>query len=524
MNAKPVVFIAFRQFDNLGIGYLQSVLEEAGYHSDFIDFKVPREEILKILRRNKPVALGFSVIFQYHISEFAGLISFLRKSRIKCHFTAGGQYASLRYEELLKMIPELDSVVRFEGEYAIVDLVRSLENGKSWKKIQNIVYSENGKIIVNPARSLEKNLDRFPFPVRAPLSDYMPGLKYATLLAGRGCINNCSFCNVREYYRKAKGPLRRVRNPECVVDEMEFLYREKACRVFLFQDDDFPLKNPDWIKIFCSELKKRNLAGKILWKINCRPDEIEFESFALMKENGLFLVFTGLEDGTEEGLKRMNKKTTPAQNLKGIRVLKELELGFDFGFMLFQPYSTFASVRENINFLKMITEDGYTPVTFLKMLPFFETEVERELISDGRIKGEPGFYDYDFTDKKLDYYYEMITRCFSHWLADPGGLLNILRWSRNYILVGSRYYKMSPRMLSIAGKIRSLTASGNRYLLNTMLELADNFESSYYTYKHLTESDLKRKSIRRKYRYMCNMANSFMISFLNSCFLNTTFR
>lgn len=524
MNVQPVAFIAFRQFDNLGIGYLQSVLKEAGYRSKLIDFALPRQEILKILRRMKPIAVGFSVIFQYHISEFTSLISFLRKKGIKCHFTAGGQYASLRYKELFNLIPELDSIVRFEGEYAIVDLVRSLENGKSWKGIKNIAYKDNGEVMVNPARPPEKNIDIFPFPARAPLSEYMPGLKYATILAGRGCVNNCSFCNVREYYNQAKGPPRRVRNPECIVDEMEFLYRKKDCRIFLFQDDDFPLKNLSdngWIKTFCSELSKRRLTGKILWKINCRPDEIEYESFAMMKENGLFLVFTGLEDGTEEGLKRMNKNTTPAENLKGIRILKELEIGFDFGFMLFQPSSTFDTVRENIHFLKLITEDGYTPVTFLKMLPFFETEIERELISEGRIKGDPGFYDYDFHDKRLNSYYDFIADLFTHWLSDPEGLLNILRWSRNYILVVSGYNEMSPGMVAVAEKIRSVTASSNRFLLNVMLELADIFESSDHTDGSFEEAEMKRQLIRRRYTHYCNTAKTSMLSFLNLWFLKS---
>lgn len=527
MHAPNVAFIAFRQFDNLGVGYLQSVLKEAGYQSGFIDFGISKERILATLRRLKPVAVGFSVIFQYHISEFAELISFLRKKGITCHFTAGGQYASLRYEELFGLIPCLDSVVRFEGEYAIVDLVRSLDSGKDWRKIPNIVYKEKGNVIANPARQLENNLDIFPFPQRAPLSEYLPGIKYATILAGRGCVNNCSFCNVREYYTQANGPLRRIRKPERIADEMEFLFRKKDCRIFLFQDDDFPLKNlsdPFWIKRFCSELGNRKLAGKILWKINCRPDEIEPESFALMKENGLFLVFTGLEDGTPEGLKRMNKNITPDESLKGIRILKDLGVGFDFGFMLFQPSSTFATLRENIHFLKLITEDGFAPVSFLKMLPFFETEVERELTEAGRIKGEPGFYDYDFHDKKLNSYYGLITKYFSHWLADPEGLLNMLRWSRNYILVVTAYNKMSSRMLKISEKIRSVTASSNKFLLDAMLELSDMFESTQYTSEYPKGAELKGRLVRRRYSYYCRTVNSLTVSFLNDLIVNNTVR
>ncbi len=55
------------------------------------------------------------------------------------------------------------------------------------------------------------------------------------------------------------GPTKRTRSPEMVVREMEHLYRDKGCSVFLFHDDDFPVKvrgDNDWIRSFCNELVK----------------------------------------------------------------------------------------------------------------------------------------------------------------------------------------------------------------------------------------------------------------------------
>ena len=86
---------------------------------------------------------------------------------------------------------------------------------------------------------------------------------------------------------------------------MEHLYHEQACSVFLFQDDDFPVKTTgvnDWTKAFCNELERKGLKEKILWKINCRPDEIDEDHLELMSQHGLFLVFIGLEDGTDRGI------------------------------------------------------------------------------------------------------------------------------------------------------------------------------------------------------------------------------
>ena len=86
---------------------------------------------------------------------------------------------------------------------------------------------------------------------------------------------------------------------------MDFLHHKQDCSVFLFEDDDFPVRTKngyDWIDRFCKELKRKKLVNKIIWKINCRPDEVDSDCFAIMKSHGLYLVFLGIDDGTDSGL------------------------------------------------------------------------------------------------------------------------------------------------------------------------------------------------------------------------------
>jgi anaerobic magnesium-protoporphyrin IX monomethyl ester cyclase len=112
----------------------------------------------------------------------------------------------LKYKELFEFIPSLNSIVRFEGEFTLLELANCLHSGAEWRQIEGIVYKTKGKIISNPLRPLEKDLDKFPFPIRSPLVNYAFEIKFTTLLAGRGCIYDCSFCNLKEYYRQSSGP------------------------------------------------------------------------------------------------------------------------------------------------------------------------------------------------------------------------------------------------------------------------------------------------------------------------------
>ena len=54
--------------------------------------------------------------------------------------------------------------------------------------------------------------------------------------------------------------------------------------------------------------------------------------------------------------------------------------------MLFDPGSTFNTVTENLTFLEGMLGDGSSPVTFCKMLPYAETDIERGLRAEGRLK------------------------------------------------------------------------------------------------------------------------------------------
>jgi radical SAM superfamily enzyme YgiQ (UPF0313 family) len=519
MNKRPVVLIAFEEYDNLGTGYLASVLSDGGFETLVIDVRNDKKEILLNLLDANPSIVGFSIIFQFYIYAFADLISYLRKGGVSCHFTSGGQYASLRYKELFEIVPELDSIVRFEGEYTLLELVRCINSGTDWRLIKNIAYKVNNNPLITPLRPIEMDLDNFPYPMRSPMKEYAYGKMFCTLLAGRGCIYNCIYCNTRKFFESQQGPIKRLRSPELVVEEIDQLYHKKNCSVFLFQDDDFPVitkhKN-DWIKRFCNEIDRKELTGKIMWKINCRPDEISYDSFALMKDKGLFLVFIGIEDGTNAGLTLLNKHMTVEQSLRGINILKKLGLGFDFGFMLFQPQSTFSTIQENLNFLSQICSDGYSPVNFFKMLPFFETELERKLKIEERLTGKPGFLDYTFLDEYLNHYYDFFEDSFMAWLRSPEGLLNISRWARNFVLVYSFFFKPTSEIKILSGKIVDTISNSNNSLLNIMKELADQFGSGYYSNgNHADELKKYKQKISRQHAYLKRKINNCLDQLLN---------
>src|SRR6185295_10571947 len=96
-TSRPVMLIGFQHQGNLGLGYLAAVLRQFGYSVQVVDIEQPPEDILRLALEIKPVLIGFSLIFQFFIDQYAALLKAMRAVGIDCHFTMGGHFPSLSY-------------------------------------------------------------------------------------------------------------------------------------------------------------------------------------------------------------------------------------------------------------------------------------------------------------------------------------------------------------------------------------------------------------------------------------------
>jgi anaerobic magnesium-protoporphyrin IX monomethyl ester cyclase len=482
-DGRPVVvLIGFQKIGNLGLGYLSAVLRRAGFDVRVIDIEAPIGGIVRDVAASRPLIVGFSLIFQYYIRRYGEMMERLREAGVECHFTMGGHYPSLSSEQTLRAVPELDSVVRFEGEATIVELATTLAAGGDWRGIDGLVYRRGADIVANKARHLTPDLDSLPFPDRDFAPTEVLGRRGMPLLASRGCARTCSFCSIHTFYRTAPGKVVRLRKTAEVVREMRELHEELGITVFLFQDDDFPIFGPKW-RAWANDLVDRlhasGLSRKVIWKINCRADAVEPVLLARMRDAGLYMVYMGLESGDEQGLVTLNKEITVEQNLAAVRMLKALKIRFEFGFMLLDPSSTFASVRTNIAFLREIVGDGCAAATFCKMLPYDGTPIKEALEASGRLKGDVCTPDYDFLDARLDDFYAALARIVdvTGWVHGPRALTLQLGWAHTEVAVIRALFPRLPGTDAYDETLRGLTAESNARLFEVVEDLADRYES-----------------------------------------------
>ncbi len=477
---RPVILVGFQNQGNLGLGYLASTLKQNGYRVQIFDFESDPDQILKSATEQSALLVGFSLIFQFYIRRFRAVIRHLREHGVHCHITIGGHFPSLSYDETLCEIPELDSVVLFEGELTLVELVDCLSTNNDWRGIRGIAYRAAGTTVANPLRPLIEDLDQLPYPERNYEPPKVLGRVIMPILASRGCIRRCSFCSIHTFYRTAPGRVVRTRQPREVVREMRSLYDERGVTIFLFQDDDFPLFGKVWRKWaneFVDELFRSDLVGRVIWKINCRADVVETELFSRLQQAGLYLVYMGLESGSDEGLKTLNKSITVEQNVNAVRTLKSLGLMFEYGFMLLDPSSTFESVRANVDFLRQIVGDGCTAATFCRMLPYDGTPTKEQLAREGRLRGDVCDPEYDFLDSRLEDFYDALTGIVEvkGWVHGYDGLSLQLSWAWHEVAVMDKLFPTLRGMERYKQWLRQLTSTSNGVLLQVVEDLSYAF-------------------------------------------------
>ena len=483
MNQRPVMLVGFQNQGNLGLGYLAAVLRRHGYPVQVVDIEQDPEEILRIAIELKPVLIGFSLIFQFFIDQYATLLYLLRKNGIDAHFTMGGHFPSLSYEQTLELIPELDSVVRFEGETTLIELVDAIVTGTDWRAVHGIAYRNEDGIRLTKPRALLEDLDQLPYPDRDYEPEAVLGRSIMPILASRGCARTCSFCSIHTFYRAAPGRIVRTRKPAEVVREMSLLHEEQGTTIFLFQDDDFPLFGQvwrRWANEFVDELERTGLSQKVIWKMNCRADAVDRDLFIRMRDAGLYLVYMGLESGSEQGLETLHKQITVEQNLRAVNILKSIGLMFEYGFMLLDPSSTFESIRENINFLRTILADGCLPVTFCRMLPYDGTPIKDELVRTGRLRGDVCNPDYDFLDPRIGEFYEALTNLvsLSGWIHGLKAVTLQLGWAWHEVATIERLFPVLPGMEEYKETLRTITKNSNELLLKVVEDLSYQFSNN----------------------------------------------
>ena len=166
--AAPVGAAMHMPFALLGLGYLAAVLEKNQYQVDVIDCQVLKlsfEDFRSEISKRQPNIVGVTSSTLTYQSALK-LVKIAKEACPNCITIAGGPHVTFWDDKALEECPELDIVVRREGENTLLELVQRIEAGKSYYDVIGTTCRKDGKIVRNPDRPYIEDLDSLPFPAR----------------------------------------------------------------------------------------------------------------------------------------------------------------------------------------------------------------------------------------------------------------------------------------------------------------------------------------------------------------------
>lgn len=356
------------------LAYAAAVLEQNGVDVLLVDGiaeRISDEEFLERIRRYEPalVLLGVSTI------SIDVDMRFVRETRSiigeRGRIALCGLHYFMREPRFFDENPEVDFVLVGEYEFTLLDLARSLKGEDNLSEVRGLIYrADDGTIVSNPPRSLVDDVDVFPWPSR----HFLPMDKYyddpwqclpdpcVQMWASRGCPFKCIFCCWPQImYGSNKY---RMRDPVKVVDEMEWLVKEKGFKSVYFDDDTFNISKR-FVLAVCSEIKKRNI--NVPWAIMARADTMDREMLIALREAGLVALKYGVESASQRIVDSIGKKLDLKKVMKVMRMTKELGIRTHLTFMFGLPGETKRTMRKNIRMALKLDPDS---VQFSIATPF----------------------------------------------------------------------------------------------------------------------------------------------------------
>ena len=408
----PSIYQTKQTMPPLGIAWLAAILRENGFKEvsliDSVVNKYSDERIIEELKRQDPDIIGLSFGTQNRFLAF-DCAKLIKKNFPEILIVVGGPHPTLTAEDTLQNISEIDVVVRGEGEYSFLDLVKTISKKGDLRDVKGISFRDNkGRIIHNSSREPIQNLDGLPMPARdlLPIDDYKQKIPLSekictSMITSRGCPYNCVYCSTSEQW----GHNIRHRSSKNVVDEIEYLMKTYKLDGVGFFDDVFTMDKKRVIEI-CQQIIGRKL--NIYWWCEARANTIDEEVVKWMKRAGCEHISMAIESGSNRILKNIKKAITVEQGIEAAKIIKKAGIKLKVFFMHGLPGETYDDIKKTV-FLSRYLEHkiGVDEATQSLTVVYPGTELEKTAKESGTLPKNFSWAKY-FEEKR---YYPPLDTC-----------------------------------------------------------------------------------------------------------------
>lgn len=385
----------------LGLMYMAAVLEKNSIPVKIFDSLIseatqikeypehtyhgaPDDYLEKIIQKENPDIVGITSPFSTQVENAVRAVKIVKRVNPKIFVVAGGPHFSVRGRHFLEENQEVDVVVAGEGEMAMLELVKALENKRSYNDIKGLIFRD-GESVKSNQPELIKDLDNLPFPAYhlVDMERYFhlleKGLstrpiKYqraVSIITSRGCPFNCVFCAIHLHM----GRLWRPHSVDYILSHIEYVIDKYQARHISFEDDNFTFDIQR-----CENLLDQILKRKIdiTWDTpnGVRADRLNEALLIKMKQSNCQGLTVAAESGDQEVLDKIVHKSLKLENV--IRVAKwcrKLKIKLGSAFIIGLPGETKKNIQKTLDFAFMLYKKFNVRPSLMIATPLFGTKL-----------------------------------------------------------------------------------------------------------------------------------------------------
>lgn len=336
-------------FEEIGLESIAAYLRENEYQVEMLSIRTFEndESILQKIIETNADLVGIS-LYSANKTDVEYFCNTIKNNMPNTKICLGGNMATFAGKELMEENDNIDYIIRGEGEYAFLDLLKCLEREKEFSSVPGLIFKEENVVRVNAGMNIVEEFANMPYPVRDLLKQNNKGV--ALIATTRGCYGYCSFCSAQVFFKKY-----RRRKAEDVILEIADIKKEYGIDCFDFIDASFEdtLLHSSVPFELIQQIVESNL--EIFYFANFRTNvhkKLSRENIQLLKKSGLFSVLLGVEANNDYDLALYQKSGGVIDNYLSVELFLDEDIFVNTGVINFNPYTTSKALLQNIAFLE----------------------------------------------------------------------------------------------------------------------------------------------------------------------------